>query len=191
MASPTTAGEIRGQAPNSRGRVPNAFRVRCLTPISGFTYIGLLIALAVTGAAVVAVGEIASTAAQRDRENELLFVGSEIRRAIGSYYERSPGGAKRYPQSLEELLEDKRHPVPQRYLRRIYPDPMTGKPDWGLIEAPGGGIMGVHSLSERQPLKTGNFSPADESFAEARKYSDWKFFYAPAPSVAEGQAVAN
>src|SRR5690554_6070656 len=101
MASPTTAGEIRGQAPNSRGRVPNAFRVRCLTPISGFTYIGLLIALAVTGAAVVAVGEIASTAAQRDRENELLFVGSEIRRAIGSYYERSPGGAKRYPQSLE------------------------------------------------------------------------------------------
>lgn len=145
----------------------------------GFTYIGLLLAVAVSGAALAAVGELASHAAQRERENELLFVGEEMRQAIGAFYERSPGGAKRYPAALEELLEDKRHPVPQRYLRRIYPDPLTGKPDWGVIEAPGGGIMGVYSRSELAPIKRGNFPRADESFAQATRYSDWKFFHSP------------
>jgi type II secretory pathway pseudopilin PulG len=146
---------------------------------SGFTYILLLIAIAVTGAALAAVGELHSHAAQREKEKELLFVGGEIRHAIASFYERSPGGAKRYPQSLDELLEDKRQPAPQRYLRRVYPDPLTGKPDWGLIEAPGGGIMGVYSVSEMAPVKTGNFPPEYETFAEARRYADWKFFYSP------------
>lgn len=164
--------------------------IRCLTPNSrhrGFTYIALLIAIAVTGAALAAVGELSSFAAQRERENELLYVGGEIRHAIASFYERSPGGAKRYPQSLEELLEDKRQPVPQRYLRRIYPDPLTGKADWGLLEAPGGGVMGVYSASEMVPVRSGNFSPENESFAQARRYSEWKFFYAPkeAPAAAK------
>lgn len=150
----------------------------------GFTYIALLIAIAVTGAALVGVGEIASHAAQREKEGELLFVGAEIRSAIGAFYERSPGGAKRYPQSLEELLEDKRQPVPVRYLRRVYPDPMTGKPDWGLVEAPGGGVMGVYSTSERVPVRSGNFPPENESFAQARRYADWKFFYVPKEATA-------
>ncbi|HYD58697.1 MAG TPA: type II secretion system protein [Burkholderiales bacterium] len=158
MARPTTAGKNRQ---------------------TGFTYIALLISIAVTGAALAAVGELTSVAAQREKENELLFVGAEIRHAIGAFYERSPGGAKRYPTSLEELVEDKRHPVPQRYLRRVYPDPMTGKPDWGVVEAPQGGIMGVYSLSELQPMKTGNFSTADQGFTDGRRYSDWKFLYAP------------
>lgn len=145
----------------------------------GFTYIALLIAIAVMGAGLAAVGELSSFAAQRDRENELLYVGAEIRHAIGAFYERSPGGAKRYPQSLEELLEDKRQSVPQRYLRRIYPDPLTGKADWGLVEAPGGGVMGIYSVSERVPVRTGGFSPENESFAQAQRYADWKFFYVP------------
>ena len=202
MARPTTAGNTgdRGQAPNSLKAAwhRRLERVRCLTPISaqrGFTYIALLITIAVTGAGLAAVGELSSVAAQRDKENELLFVGAEIRHAIGAFYERSPGGAKRYPTSLEELVEDKRHPVPQRYLRRVYPDPMTGKPQWGLVEAPQGGIMGVYSLSEMQPMKTGNFSTADESFTDKRRYSDWKFFYAPVPVESAAQSgnkpVAN
>lgn len=145
----------------------------------GFTYIALLIAIAVSGAALVGVGEIASHAAQREKEGELLLVGAEIRGAIAAFYERSPGGAKRYPQTLEELLEDQRQPVPVRYLRRVYPDPMTGKPDWGLLEAPGGGVMGVYSTSARVPVRTGNFPPENESFAQAQRYADWKFFYVP------------
>ena len=146
---------------------------------AGFTYIALLIAIAVAGAGLAAVGELASHASQRDKEAELLAIGGEMRQAIGQYYERSPGGAKRYPKDLEELLEDKRQPVPQRYLRRIYADPITGKPDWGVVEAPSGGIMGVYSPSEREPIRTGNFRPEEESFAQARRYAEWKFVYEP------------
>ncbi len=146
---------------------------------NGLTYFALLIIIAVTGAALAGVGELSSFAAQREKEGELLAVGGEIRNAIGAFYERSPGGAKRYPQSLEELLEDKRYPVAQRYLRRLYADPLTGKPDWGLVEAPGGGVMGVYSASDKAPIRTGNFSPDNEGFASAKSYADWKFFYAP------------
>jgi hypothetical protein len=56
---------------------------------------------------------------------------------------------------------------------------MTGKADWGLVEAPEGGIMGVYSLSEAPPIKTGGFSKRDESFTDAARYAEWKFFYSP------------
>ncbi|HWA38669.1 MAG TPA: type II secretion system protein [Burkholderiales bacterium] len=145
----------------------------------GFTYIALLIAVAVSGAALASIGELASRSAQREKEKELLFAGGEMRRAIGEFYERAPGGAKRYPKSLEELLEDRRQPVPQRYLRRIYPDPFSGKPEWGLVEAPEGGVMGVYSRSPLEPIRTGRFPPEYEAFEKAKSYSDWQFVYAP------------
>lgn len=146
----------------------------------GFTLAGALLALAVAGAGMAAYGEIASHAAQREKEQELLFVGNQFRQAIGAYYERTPGAVKRFPQNLEELLEDKRYPMPQRHLRRIYADPMTGKAGWGTVPAPGGGIMGVYSLSQAQPIKSGAFAPRDQTFGHAQRYSDWQFTYIPA-----------
>lgn len=151
----------------------------------GFTLAGALLLVAALGAGMAAYGEIASHAAQRDKERELLFVGSQFRQAIGAYYERTPGAVKRFPSSLEELLEDRRHPTPQRHLRRIYADPMTGRPQWGLVEAPGGGIIGVHSLSEAAPVKSGGFAARDAAFADAARYADWHFSYAPAISAAK------
>ena len=69
---------------------------------------------------------------------------------------------------------------PVDYLRKVYPDPMTGSTEWGLIPAPGGqGIMGVYSLSEAAPIKTGNFSMAYEVFHGSSRYSEWQFFYNP------------
>jgi type II secretory pathway pseudopilin PulG len=133
----------------------------------------------VMGAGLAATGTLWSSTAQREKERELLFIGNEFRQAIESYYRRSPG-ASAYPKSLAELVEDKRFPMPQHHLRRIYADPMTGKAEWALVEAPGGaGIMGVHSRSESQPLKTGNFRSADAAFEEAKKYSDWQFVFVP------------
>jgi type II secretory pathway pseudopilin PulG len=146
---------------------------------SGFTYIGLLIIVAGMGAGLAAIGELTSHTQQRARETELLFVGAQFRQAIAAYYERTPGAVKRYPQNLDDLVEDKRFPMPQRHLRRVYPDPITGQKNWGLMEAPGGGIMGVHSLSEVAPVKSGNFLTADQSFVDAAKYSEWRFFYTP------------
>jgi len=145
----------------------------------GFTFVGTLLLIAALGAGMAAYSELASHAAQREKEQELLFVGNQFREAIRTYYERAPGGAKRYPQKLEDLLEDKRFPMPQRHLRRIYIDPATGVAEWGLVAGPGGGIMGVHSLSEAAPIKSGNFAPRDAAFDGARRYADWQFVYAP------------
>jgi type II secretory pathway pseudopilin PulG len=142
----------------------------------GFTLLGLMIAIGVMGAGLAAYGELASHAAQREKEQELLFVGNQFRQAIAGYYERSPG-AKRYPKKLEDLLEDRRYPMPQRYLRRVYADPITGKAEWGFIPAPDGGIMGVHSLSESQPIKTGGFRAREATLEGAGRYSDWAFSY--------------
>jgi type II secretory pathway pseudopilin PulG len=144
----------------------------------GFTYVGLLIAVALAGVALAAAGTLWSTTAKRDKEVELLFVGDQFRRAIGSYYEGTPG-AKRYPLKLEDLLEDKRLAVTRRHLRQIYADPMTGQPDWVLERLPDGAIVGVHSRADGKPMKVANFAPGDESFADAASYREWVFAYAP------------
>ena len=152
----------------------------------GFTYLGILIAMALFGVALAATGEVWRTAAQREREQELLFVGNQFRSAFVTYSAATPAGKPRFPRTLEDLVEDTRFPVPRRHLRRVYADPMTGKPDWVLLDAPGGGIAGVHSRSEAKPLKTGNFAAQDAKFEGAERYSDWSFVFVPrdlAPST--------
>jgi type II secretory pathway pseudopilin PulG len=144
----------------------------------GFTYIGLMIFVALIGIGLAFAGQVWHTAAQREKEKELLFVGDQFRTAIAKYYEWSPGGGKKFPRSLEDLLEDRRYPTTKRHLRRIYSDPMTGRADWELVTAPDGSIMGVHSQSEQEPRKTSGFRAEDEQFAAAKKYSDWNFTYA-------------
>lgn len=110
----------------------------------GFTYLGALLLVAVSGAALAAFAGAWSHAREREKQAELRWVGGQFRQAIGLYYERSPG-VKRYPERLEDLVEDKRFLTTQRYLRRVYADPVTGKADWELIPAPAGGMMGVRS----------------------------------------------
>ena len=155
----------------------------------GFTYVGLLLAVALAGVALAAAGTLWSTTAKRDKEVELLFVGNQFRRAIGSYYEGTPG-AKRYPLKLEDLLEDKRLAVTRRHLRQIYADPMTGRPDWVLERLPDGAIVGVHSRADGKPMKIAKFAPGDESFADAASYRDWVFAYAPRGGAGGGKPAA-
>lgn len=149
---------------------------------AGFTFVAALIAVAVVGAGLAATGQVWSQSRQREKEQELLFAGDQLRQAIALYYERTPGAAKRYPETLEQLLEDKRYPNVQRYLRKIYRDPMTGTPRWGLVSAPGGGIMGVHSLSSATPIKTAGFPARYRKFEEATQYREWRFVYEPQPA---------
>ena len=141
----------------------------------GFTYIGFLIFMAVAGLGLASFGEIASHAAQREKEAELLFRGNAFQAAFASYYKVG----QRWPQSLEQLLEDKRFPMPVRHLRRLYRDPMTGEANWVLVEAPEGGVMGIHSRSEETPIKKANFPLANAAFESARTYADWKFVHSP------------
>lgn len=145
----------------------------------GFTYVAVLVAVTIVGVILATTGEVWSQSRQREKEQELLFVGDQFRQAIALYYQRTPGAGKRYPERLEDLLEDKRYLTNQRYLRKIFRDPMTGKPDWGLVLAPEGGIMGVHSLAGARPIKQGNFRERDQTFAGANIYSEWRFVYEP------------
>jgi type II secretory pathway pseudopilin PulG len=143
----------------------------------GFTYLGVLLAIALLGIALAAVGTTWTTVVQRERETQLLFAGDAFRAAIASYYTSGP--APRLPQTLGELVQDERQPVPRRHLRRIYLDPMTGGSDWELLRDPDGGIYGVASRSQRAPMKRANFSDEDAAFAAADHYCDWRFEFSP------------
>ena len=140
---------------------------------TGFTLIAGLLTVAAMGAGLAAIAGFASHAMQREKEAELLFVGNQYREAIGAYFRKE----QTYPAELAVLLQDRRYPMPVRHLRKLYRDPITGSADWALIKAPQGGIMGVHSKSERPPVKTGNFLPRDRVFAEAKTYADWQFVH--------------
>lgn len=148
----------------------------------GFTYLTVLFIVAILMTGLALVGEVWETAAKREKETELLFVGNQYRRAIALFYEKTPGGVKRYPRALEELLKDPRQPGTERYLRQLYPDPLGSK-EWGIVKAPDGGVAGVFSLSEEKPLKTGNFKVRDAGFEAAQRYADWKFIYSPAAAA--------
>lgn len=144
----------------------------------GYTYIGLLIVVTLMGTVLAAAGSVWHTQARREREAELLFTGDQFAAAIGRFYERTPVGQRpRFPMRLEELIEDRRWPTTTRHLRRVYLDPVTGKPEWGIVRAPDGGILGVFSLSRETPLKRANFAPAHEDFEAAASYQDWRFIY--------------
>ncbi len=120
----------------------------------GAIYPVLLISILVIGVATAGVAELWSTQVQREREEELLFRLGEFRRAIARYR----ADHNRLPKELTDLLEDRSQLQTRRYLRRIYPDPFTGKADWKLdvlVNRDGtvAGIQDVHSRADGKPLK--------------------------------------
>lgn len=153
----------------------------------GFTLLGLLFLVAGLGVATAAIGVVWQTVGQREKERELLFVGQEFRKALESYRSMGSPGGQRLPDSLEALIFDKRFPFTVRHLRRIYRDPMTGKAEWGLERDPGGGIAGVYSLSEGEPLQRAGFPDYLEGFAEAKSYREWVFRPLASPSEGPGE----
>ena len=132
---------------------------------AGFTYLGLLLAIALLGLGLTAASEVWSTVARRQRIEQLEWVGQQYVRAIGSYYESSTGSAKAFPKTLQDLLEDRRFVFVRRHLRQVYANPLTGAADWELVRAPDGGVRGVRTVTT---------SPSDV-MAGSRE-----FVYAPA-----------
>jgi len=149
--------------------------------IYGFTFIGILVVVAILGVALLAVGEVWSFARQREKEQDLLFVGGQFRQAINLYYAHTPVTSKLqpYPMSLEDLLKDPRYPSTQRYLRKIYLDPISNNAEWGLLKNPNGSIFGVYSLANGTPIKQGNFKTIYSEFTGKTNYSEWVFKFSP------------
>ncbi|MCX7248216.1 MAG: hypothetical protein NTX31_11165 [Burkholderiales bacterium] len=153
---------------------------------AGFAYYGLLLSVAAAALAAAAGSHLLGNELRREKEAELLSCGDEIRRAIESYHGKNNAGSNPFPTRLEWLLRDPHQATIQRYLRRICPDPMQQRDPndsaitggWALILDAKGQIVGVHSESLREPIKSSGFAPLYENFREARHYADWRFIAA-------------
>jgi type II secretory pathway pseudopilin PulG len=151
---------------------------------AGFTYIGVLLMVAITGIALAATATVWHFEVQRERERELLVIGNEFRLALDRYSAATlPGAGRRFPTRLEDLLLDERSAAKRRHLRRIYRDPMTGKTEWGVIRTADGQIIGVNSLSEEPTIKKANFGVRDLGFTGKASYNQWVFMATTARAV--------
>jgi type II secretory pathway pseudopilin PulG len=147
---------------------------RCAGKQHGFSYIGLLLMIAIAGVGLAAVGMRWHQQLRVEKEKQLLFVGHQYRAAIASYQAANPNGPPLYPASLEDLLLDKRYPGIKRHLRKLYADPITGSAEWGLIRQHGR-IIGIYSLSTEKPVKQAGFASDDRGFKAAKSYRQWVF----------------
>ena len=115
---------------------------------SGFTLVGVVVAIAVLTILIAAVAPSIATIAQRDKEIELVFRGKQYARAILAFQRRFG----RYPNSMKELAE-----IKPRSIRQLWKEPMcncadgwvpiiAGTPDampmGGGPQPPGGGMPG-------------------------------------------------
>jgi type II secretory pathway pseudopilin PulG len=159
----------------------------------GFTYLGLIILVAVIGLVGAATLKIDALLRRAQAEKELLETGAAFSEALRTYAEATPKGQPTQPPSLQELLKDPRFPGVRRHLRKIFVDPMTGKAEWGIVWANPGdrrGVVAVYSLSQAKPLKVANFDARFSGFENRRHISDWKFV-ATGQALVQGQVLAQ
>ncbi|WP_288380948.1 type II secretion system protein [uncultured Massilia sp.] len=142
----------------------------------GFTYLGLIVFVFIIGLVGAATLKVEALLRRAQLERELLETGAQFSAALNSYAAATPRGQPRAPMALDDLLRDKRFPNPRRHLRKVFIDPVTGKPEWGLVRAgEAGPILGVHSLSQATPLKQANFDPRFSGFENREHLAEWKF----------------
>ncbi|HWT70171.1 MAG TPA: type II secretion system protein [Pseudomonas sp.] len=163
------------------------------TAQGGFTYLGVLLLIVVMGMGLASAGELWATSARRDRERQLLWVGTQYAQALRSYYRSSPGLAQ-YPKELVDLLQDERFPSAKHHLRQLYPDPMGGG-EWFLMRGFDGRITGIASSNTDKPLKQVDFPAQWSDFNGMTSYKDWQFvaekaFTDGASGPVKGQSTA-
>ncbi|MFQ5817370.1 MAG: hypothetical protein ACE5H2_05350 [Terriglobia bacterium] len=100
------------------------------------------------------------TQGQREREEELIFRGEQYRRALALHYRKYA----RLPLKLEELVEPTNN---LRFLRQLYPDPMSADGEWRLIRVgPLGEVVGSHTRERIQLQAPGAGEKAEEKAKE-------------------------
>lgn len=93
---------------------------------SGFTLVGVVIAIAIITILLAAVGPTVATIIEREREAELIFRGKQYGRAILAFQKRYG----RLPNELKELAK-----VKPKSIRQLWKDPMCDCDDWEIIIA--------------------------------------------------------
>ena len=162
-------------APSPTGRRPPR-----APPAPGAAYLLLLVAVATLGIAAAGSATLGAAASRQDAERQLLATGAEFTSALASYRASAPANRPvSGPQDLAALLKDPRIAGVRRHLRQVRDDPLTGQPDWGLVRARDGGIIGVFSQAPGRPQKQQGFGPAQAHFQRAERYADWVFTATP------------
>jgi len=112
-------------------------RAFCLYRQRGFTFIELMITLAILGVLLLMAAPMAQVSAQRQREAELRTALGQIREAIDAYKRATDQGRiamkigdSGYPKRLEDLVDgvvDQKSPARQNmyFLRHLPRDPFT------------------------------------------------------------------
>ncbi|MEQ1454371.1 type II secretion system protein [Acinetobacter seifertii] len=72
----------------------------------GFAYIWMLVIFSILAITIGQWSVNYATLLQREKEQELIRIGSLYQTAINKYYNNSPLGYPKYPVKLEELLRD-------------------------------------------------------------------------------------
>lgn len=107
----------------------------------GFTLIELLVVLAIVATLLTLVAPRYVNQLEGSRESVLRENLHTVRMVIDRFY----GDKGRYPESLEELVE-------QRYLRALPRDPITEATDtWEIEPAPDGQEGGVYDIHSGAP----------------------------------------
>lgn len=139
----------------------------------GVTYLWMLFFVFLLGIGLGKSLEVFSLMDQRQKEQELLYVGKIYREAIRQYYLSGLEKSK-YPTHLDDLLKDSRYIVTRRYIRKLYLDPLTNK-DFLPIFSAEGGICGVKSTSLKKPIRTFFKEVELQQFNNAKSYQQWEF----------------
>jgi len=166
-------------------RMPNGERLRAA---GGFTYVGLIILVAMIGLVAATTVRVGVTLQRAQAERDLLHIGEQFSNALKSYADATPAGQPRQPATLKELLKDPRFPGIRRHLRKIFVDPMTGKAEWGILYlADNKGVLGIYSLSAAKPIKISNFPARFQAFNGKQKISEWVFTFDGQEPLPPGQ----
>jgi type II secretory pathway pseudopilin PulG len=180
----------------------------------GYAMAALIVGLAVMAVLMTAAMPVWKHAAQREKEEELVFRGEQIAHAIGMFQRKT---ANAYPPSLDLLVQ-------QKFLRKKYKDPITDDDFVPLSQAQQAGQQatqpgqqsapGQQGRGQQQPAQAGAPGAAaapgqaagvaggiigvtskstDESirlYKGRSHYNEWAFIYTP-PAQAPGGGAAG
>lgn len=116
---------------------------------SGFTYVWVLITVALTSALLAVGAQLASDRVARDRDTEYAWVVEQYRLAVRSFMQAGVATGPASLNSLHQLVRDERGGVVRRHLRQPYPNPRTGNVDWIIGTGPTGEPLILDPASRR------------------------------------------
>lgn len=170
----------------------------------GYAMAALLVGLFIMGVMATVAMPVWTQAGRREKEAELVFRGEQYARAIGLYQRKMGPGT--LPPNLDLLVD-------QKFLRRRFTDPITGKAfapinaataqAAGLANTPGGrgpagtgpgGTGGGAGTAAGSGGIVGVVSASDAAslrlYNGRDHYNQWAFVYNPPTAVAGGAAGA-